>query len=115
MKPGCLDCANAICDECDDKRPALVIPFKKPEPHIEGPVRCLRCKHDWRAVGPVGTVSEFECPSCGCYTGVRLTLTEPDGERWACACENQLFFLDRNGPPLCANCGKRAQGWVDTA
>lgn len=46
-------------------------------------------------------------------TGVLTGLIEPEGERYVCSCECQLFFLDRIGPPLCAGCGKRAQGWVD--
>lgn len=114
VKPGCLNCETAICDECDDRRPAQIVPFRKPEPYLEGPVRCMRCKHEWHGAMPIGTVAGLECPSCGSMTGVLPGLIQPEGERWACVCENQLFFLDRKGPPLCASCGKRAQGWVDT-
>ncbi len=81
--------------------------------HIQGPTRCMRCKHEWQAVSPPGRVAEFECPACGCFTGVRLTMIEPEGERWQCTCECQLFYLDRKGAPMCANCGQRAKGWVD--
>ena len=111
IKPGCLNCETAICDECD---PSTVVPFRKPEPHLQGPMRCLRCKHEWRGVAPIGKVADMECPSCGCFTGVLTTLLEPEGERWQCACGEQLFHLDRKGPPMCASCGLRAYSWVDT-
>ena len=81
-------------------------------PYLNASCRCLRCKHQWQGVMPVGT-TVLECPACGCFAGCVAGLVEPEGERWACECENQLFFLDRIGPPMCASCGRRAQGWVD--
>ena len=98
-----------------------VLPFgRKPtvqaeprDPYIEGPVKCLRCKHEWRGVMPPGRPAGLECPGCGSSTGVLTGLVEPEGERWVCSCECQLFFLDRIGPPMCAGCGVRAQSWVD--
>lgn len=115
-KPGCMDCENAICDECDSENPHRNNVIKFPVPtgeHLQGPAKCLRCKHEWQVVAPTGDVGDFECPSCGCYTGVITTLVEPAGLRWQCECENQLFFLDNKGPPMCASCGKRAHEWID--
>lgn len=121
-KPGCMGCEDAICDECDSENPhrnnVVKVAFGKPPedggegPHLNASCRCLRCKHQWQDVMPVGTVV-LECPACGCFAGCVAGLVEPEGERWVCECENQLFFLDRIGPPMCAGCGKRAQGWVD--
>lgn len=91
-----------------------VIKFPAPTgEHLQGPAKCLRCKHEWQVVAPTGNVGDFECPSCGCYTGVITALVEPAGLRWQCECENQLFFLDNKGPPMCASCGKRAHEWID--
>lgn len=116
VKPGCVDCENALCDECDSEslHRSNVIKFPAPTgEHLQGPAKCLRCKHEWQVVAPTGDVGDFECPSCGCYTGVITTLVEPAGLRWQCECENQLFFLDNKGPPMCASCGKRAHEWID--
>lgn len=122
-KPGCMDCENAVCDECDSENQhrsnVVTAAFGKlgtdedSGPYIEGPAKCLRCKREWHAVMPPGRPAGLECPGCGCYTGVLSGLIEPEGERWACSCEGQLFFLDRIGPPMCASCGLRAQGWID--
>lgn len=124
-KPDCIDCESAICDECDSNNHALgnVIEGafgRKPKvedggegPYLNASCRCLRCKHQWQGVMPVGTVV-LECPACGCFAGCIAGLVEPEGERWVCSCEGQLFFLDRIGPPMCASCGLRAQEWVDT-
>lgn len=121
-KPGCMDCENALCDECDSENPrgnVVTVEFGSKDktdensgPHLNALCRCLRCKHEWRGVMPVGTVV-LECPACGCFAGCIAGLVQPEGERWACSCEGQLFFLDRIGPPMCASCGRRAQGWVD--
>lgn len=121
-KPGCLRCEDSICDECDSENQrgnVVAVDFGKPSqidesgPYIEGPVKCLRCKHEWHGVMPPGRPAGLECPGCGSYTGVLTGLVEPEGERYVCSCECQLFFLDRIGPPMCAGCGRRAQTWVD--
>lgn len=90
-----------------------IVPFHKADPHLEGPARCLRCKHEWRAVVPVGTVADLECSACGCFTGVLVAMVEPEGDRWQCSCECQLFYLTATGAPMCAGCGRRATSWVD--
>lgn len=81
---------------------------------IHGPATCVRCKHSWEAVVPVGTVKDLECPCCHAKTGILNYVVEPDGMRWACRCDNQLFFLPPKGAPMCCNCGLRAQGWADS-
>ena len=125
-KPGCIDCENAICDECDSENQratnVVTAAFGKPAPsvddggpYVEGPVKCLRCKHEWHGVAPAGVPTGLECPSCGCFAGARMSVVQPAGERWVCSCEGQLFFLDRLGPPMCAGCGLRAHEWVDAS
>lgn len=82
-------------------------------PHLEGPVRCIRCKHEWRAVSPAGVFDGLECPSCEQETGVRYVLTGPEDEYWECACGARLFVLTRTGAPICCSCGLRATSWAD--
>lgn len=83
-------------------------------PTLEGPVRCLRCKHEWHAVGPVGVYEDFECPKCTTNHGVRIGLLGPhDGNVWACNCGNQLFILTPTRAPMCALCGLRATSWAE--
>lgn len=88
-------------------------PDKGNGPHLEGPARCVRCKHEWRAVSPVGVFEFLECPSCGNETGVRWTLTGPVDQYWQCHCGCSAFALDAKGPPMCVNCGTRATSWAD--
>lgn len=82
-------------------------------PYLEGPVRCVRCKHEWRGVSPVGEFEGLECPACHNETGVRYTLVGPDGEHWVCNCGSSTFALARTGAPICVNCGRRANSWAE--
>lgn len=96
-----------------------VVEFPKPAedaggPSLEGPARCVRCKHEWRAVTPVGCFDDLECPSCGTHHGVRTgTIGTHDGTVWQCNCGNDLFVLTMKGAPLCILCGTRATSWAD--
>jgi hypothetical protein len=90
-----------------------IVELGKRGPHLEGPARCVRCKHEWRAVSPEGVLDGLQCPECKLFTGVRLGLIGPDAQRWACNCGNELFYLTPTGAPLCCNCGLRATSWVD--
>lgn len=83
-------------------------------PTLEGPVRCMACRHEWRAVSPPGEFNGFECPACHAYKGAYIGMMAPADHRvWVCACGNDLFVLTPTGAPLCPNCGLRATGWVD--
>jgi hypothetical protein len=89
-------------------------PDKGSGPHLEGPMKCVRCQHTWRGVAPVGLVDGFECPACHNMTGVIFGMIQPADEFWQCNCGNNLFHLDRRGAPLCCNCGLRATSWADS-
>jgi hypothetical protein len=39
-------------------------------PHWQGKCVCLGCRHEWEAVGPIGTHTSLECPECGLPQGV---------------------------------------------
>jgi len=41
-----------------------IIKLDDHRPHVTGSVRCHKCKHEWVAVAPEGTMN-LECPSCG--------------------------------------------------
>lgn len=89
-------------------------PDKGQGPHLSGPVRCVRCKHEWEGVSPVGVFEGLECPACGNDTGVRYCLTGPEDAYWQCNCGSATFTLPRTGAPVCCNCGLRATGWVNS-
>jgi len=48
------------------------------QPHWCGEVRCLGCGNEWEGVGPVGSISDLECPSCKLHKGVVKNLFGPD-------------------------------------
>lgn len=76
------------------------------EPHTNGEIVCLACKHTWIGVAPVGTLG-FECPSCGLHKGVHQYLIGPeDGLHWACGCGNVLFIITTRKNAMCSNCGQ---------
>lgn len=85
------------------------------DPYISGPVRCLRCRHEWVAVAPAGTTNGLNCSACNCDTGVFVTLIWPPAGTsiWTCKCGGELFALTPAGAPLCVRCGLRATSWVD--
>lgn len=92
----------------------VAFPDRGDGPYIEGPVRCLGCRHEWRAVAPPGDFKALECPGCGASKGIRLgVITPDDGTVWECRCGGDLFFLTPTGAPLCANCGLRANSWAE--
>ena len=76
-----------------------------PEKHGAGEAFCLRCKHEWVGVAPIGA-DQLECPSCLTMKGVFRFPFEPKvGEVWReCGCGNHLFYLTPEGH-LCPNCG----------
>lgn len=87
---------------------AEVIPFRRREPEVQvggGPAFCLSCDHAWEAVAPTGTI-HLECPACRRMTGhFRFEYQPAPGQQVrTCRCENQLFYLTREGH-LCASCG----------
>lgn len=91
----------------------VAFPDRGGGPHIEGPVRCVGCRHEWHAVAPVGVFNDLECPSCGAHKGIRLGTIEPDGDVWVCNCGCSYFALGRTGAPMCINCGLRATSWAE--
>lgn len=74
-------------------------------PHREGPARCLNCKHEWRAVAPLGVV-QLDCPQCGTCQGLFSGCSSTEGDQWKCVCGEWMFFIDIHGP-YCAHCGTR--------
>jgi hypothetical protein len=86
---------------------------RKSGPHLSGPARCVRCKHEWQAVTPEGVFKGLECPECGNFSGVRWGLIGPEHEYWQCICGCATFALSRTGAPICVNCGVRATSWAD--
>ncbi|KEZ78328.1 hypothetical protein [Salinisphaera hydrothermalis] len=75
-------------------------------PHVSGEALCMRCRHEWVAVTPVGHVAELECPGCGCHAGVmKATCTPADGVPiWVCKCGCDAFRAKVDGL-LCISCG----------
>ena len=57
-----------------------VIPLQdyRPHLHLDGPVICLNCKHEWHGVSPVGRYAGLECPQCSLENGVRKGLGWPE-------------------------------------
>ena len=79
-------------------------------PWIEGRAKCLDCRHEWEAVGPVGT-THLECPLCATKKGVMIAPCDAaDGEGvWTCACGCDLFKIVANHGiykwTICLRCG----------
>lgn len=88
-----------------------VVQLRRPgERWASGPVRCLRCKHEWIAARQVPH-EPLECPGCGCMAGVPAGIFAPKPEQavWTCNCGETLLQLvvDRAGAEelLCVSCG----------
>lgn len=79
------------------------------EPTLQGPALCLSCRHEWRAVAPVGTTA-LQCPKCSRYWGIFRNMVEPD-VAWTCKCGNQFFFLTPTGA-MCCRCGTQSNDWA---
>lgn len=92
---------------------AEVIPFKKEEqadPHLQGPVRCLACRHEWPAVVPAGRYGALECPECGLLKGTLIHMLAPEVV-WTCGCGCDIFAISgKTKDILCVQCGA-AQSW----
>lgn len=80
------------------------------EPHWQGTVKCLGCKHEWQGVAPLGTLI-VDCPSCGLPKGHPK---HPFGPRpgdavYACTtCESEAMTLYKRGGRMrviCMGCG----------
>lgn len=86
------------------------IASRRSRPTLEGPARCLSCRHDWIAVAPTGTVA-LDCPACGLNKGqfIHLAVRE-DRLHWRCACSNDLFHVTPDGY-YCPVCGEWAKGF----
>lgn len=86
--------------------PAEVISIRSKQPHLNGPVRCLHCKHEWEGVCEVGIISGLECPECGLRKGVFVALCCPgEGHKYyQCNCGNAHFMIVE-GFTICALCG----------
>jgi hypothetical protein len=82
-----------------------VIKFEKKDHHASGEAFCFKCRKEWVAVAPVGTV-QLECPECHTMKGLfKFPFNVEVGQLVReCNCGNQLFYLTPEGH-LCANCG----------
>lgn len=82
-----------------------VINLADHRPHISGPARCSRCKHEWIAVAPVGT-TQLECDCCGGMHGLFVHPCAPaEGELvFECNCGSDLFYVLPRGI-MCRVCG----------
>ena len=86
--------------------PIIELNDHRPNPTLEGPVRCLNCGHKWRHVGPTGEVREIWCPACKTKKGVFMYATSPSGDcRYVCNCGCDLFFMLPSGQLQCFICG----------
>lgn len=75
--------------------------------HLQGGMKCLACKHQWKGVAPVGAVG-FECPECHCLRAVWMhPLNVSEGEKlFIClACDGTLFKIQPESA-FCVGCGE---------
>ena len=86
-----------------------VVELDAQRPHLEGKARCLACQHAWVAVAPLGVIW-LECPSCSLERGRFVAQVEREGPHWHCRCENDLFYVTRDGY-YCPNCGSWQTGF----
>ena len=82
-----------------------VISLQEYRPHLEGPVICMHCKHEWRGVSPVGRYAGLECPRCNLETGVRRGLIWPENKMYRCDCGSNIFFICGDRGAMCIMCG----------
>ena len=72
--------------------------IEEKNPHMTGDARCLACKHEWKAVSPIGTLW-LECPNCTAEMGRymapvhRAETIGGDVVHLSCQCGNDLFFV----------------------
>lgn len=81
-------------------------------PHWSGQCRCLGCGHEWVGVGPIGTITCLECPSCSLPKGVIKNLFgPPEGDNVLicdCGCDVVTAYIrsrDRLKIVRCLACG----------
>lgn len=84
-------------------------------PHGAGQCVCVKCKHEWTGVAPVG-IAAFECPACREPTSGRWKkpFLSSAGQRYiACnSCDGELMFgvmdeVDKAVILCCGICGSR--------
>lgn len=94
-----------------------VIPFFNPAndsgggPSIGGRCVCLRCRHSWEGVAPVGS-THLECPSCKTLWGIfnAPVLADTGEVVWRCGCGFDVFQILPIGC-RCIGCGKLQEGF----
>ena len=74
---------------------------KPKEEFLNGKAKCLKCKHEWQAAAPIGTIW-LCCPKCDGEARYLYPVTE--NKYWQCNCDNFLFVLTPTGT-MCAVCG----------
>lgn len=80
------------------------------QPHWEGTVVCLGCRHEWEGVGPIGTHAALGCPSCGFPKGViKYPFSASTGDlelRCDCGCEALTAYVRQGFKRVrCMACG----------
>lgn len=83
-------------------------------PHRTGMVKCLQCKHEWKAVAPE-EVYEFECPGCGLERGAwcnHQPVMQGDLVYTCSTCGGDYYVIckspDHGIYHMCATCGRRS-------
>ena len=75
-------------------------------PHVQGPCKCLCCKHTWHGVIEAGAdMHGLECPKCGVSKGVMTLFVAPEYILLCESCGGELFYLAEDGTPVCCICG----------
>ncbi len=73
-----------------------VVALKRPgEQWATGPMRCLRCKHEYIGVRKLPENAVVDCPECGCHAAVAAGIYSAgkDEAVWQCNCGNTLMEL----------------------
>lgn len=89
-----------------------VVALKRPgEEWASGPMKCLRCKHEYIAVRKLPEDAVVDCPECGCHASVAAGIYSAgrDEAVWTCNCGNTLMELvvrkDGTEQLFCIGCG----------
>lgn len=86
------------------------------EPHWAGLCVCLRCRHEWAGVGPLGHHEGLWCPVCDLPKGVTKHLFgAPEGAAQfacRCGCEAMTIYHDDQLHVRCMACGSDQTGAV---
>jgi predicted nucleic acid-binding Zn ribbon protein len=81
-----------------------VISIDSKKPHLEGRAVCVKCKHEWEAVVPIGTLN-LECPNCSLFYGRLMHAIIRKEDHWECICGNDLMHVTPNYY-YCPCCGR---------